>query len=344
MVRVLDGTPAAAGFAMPAEWDQHAGCLMSWPARRELWGGRLDDAKRDYASVARAVTGFEPVTMVCPPGSAAEVRDLCGAGVTAFEAPLDDSWMRDNGPTFVRNDDGEVAIVDFAFNAWGERWQPYDSDAMVPERVADHFGVPLFHSPMVLEGGSFFVDGEGTVLTTEQCLLNPNRNPSMTRDQIEQGLRDYLGVSTVIWLPLGQSLDVGPEGTDGHIDGIAQYVAPGRIVLEAPSSPDASEYENGRRNLAALEGATDAAGRRIEVTILDAGPGESKAYCNYYIANGGVVVPISGAGRDAAALEFIAGLHPDREVVGVPGEVIAKGGGGPHCITQQIPVGPPARA
>ncbi len=342
MVRVIDRTPAAAGFAMPAEWDQHAGCLMSWPARRELWGGHLDDAKRDYAAVARAVAAFEPVTMVCPPGSSADVRNRCGASVTPLEAPLDDSWMRDNGPTFVRNDAGEVAIVGFAFNAWGERWHPYDSDAMVPERLADHFGVPLFRAPMVLEGGSFFVDGEGTVLTTEQCLLNPNRNPSMSREQIEQGLRDYLGASTVIWLPLGQSLDVGPEGTDGHIDGIAQYVAPGRIVLEAPSSPDASEFENGRRNLAALKGAVDATGREVDIAILDAGPGESKAYCNYYIANGGVVVPVSGSSSDAAALEFIAGLHPDREVVGVPGEVIARGGGGPHCITQQIPVGPPA--
>jgi len=344
MVTVLDTTPAAAGFAMPAEWDEHAGCLMSWPARRELWGSQLDDAKRDYASVARAIAGFEPLTMVCPPGASAEVRDLCGAEVAAIEAPLDDSWMRDNGPTFVRNKAGEVAIVSFDFNAWGERWHPYDSDNAVPERLAEHFGVPMFQAPMVLEGGSFFVDGEGTVLTTEQCLLNPNRNPSMSREQIEQGLRDYLGARTVLWVPLGQSLDVGPEGTDGHIDGIAQYVAPGRIVLEAPASPQASEYENGQRNLAALSGVTDAAGRELDITVMDMGPGHSKAYCNYYIANGAAIVPVSGAAGDEAALELIAALHPGREVVGVPGQVIAHGGGGPHCITQQIPVGPPARA
>jgi agmatine deiminase len=343
MVPIVDQTPAEAGFAMPAEWDEHAGTLMSWPSRTELWGGRLDEAKRDYADVARAIADFEPLTMVCPPGAEREVADLCGSGVATFTAPLDDSWIRDNGPAFVRNAAGEIAIVSFEFNAWGERWHPYDSDNALPYALADHFGVPVFRAPMVLEGGSFFVDGEGTVLTTEQCLLDPNRNPFMTRQQIEQGLRDYLGVNTVLWLPVGQSLDVGPEGTDGHVDGIAQYVAPGRIVLEAPADPNASEFETGRQNLTALKGATDAAGRELEVTILDAGPGDSKAYCNYYIVNGGVVVPVSGASSDEVALELISSLHPDREVVGVPGEVIAFGGGGPHCITQQIPVGLPAR-
>ena len=343
MAQIADQTPAEAGFAMPAEWDEHAGTLMSWPARKELWGDRLDEAKRDFAAVARAIADFEPLTMVCPPGSEREVENSCGIGVATVTAPLDDSWIRDNGPTFVRNTAGEVAIVSFEFNAWGERWHPYDSDNALPDALADHFGVPVFRAPMVLEGGSFFVDGEGTVLTTEQCLLDPNRNPAMTREQIEQGLRDHLGASTVIWLPVGQSLDVGPEGTDGHIDGIAQYVAPGHIVLEAPASPDASEYVNGQRNLAALKGFTDAAGRELDVTILDAGPGDSRAYCNYYIVNGGVVVPVSGESSDEVALELISSLHPDREVVGVPGQVIAFGGGGPHCITQQIPVGPPAR-
>lgn len=342
MVQIYDQTPAARGFAMPAEWEEHAGCLMAWPDRRELWGARLEEAKRDYAAVASAIAAFEPLTVVCQPGSEREVVDLCGAGVATFAAPLNDSWIRDNGPVFVRNDTGEIAIVSFAFNAWGERWHPYDSDNALPERLADHFGMPMFLAPMVLEGGSYFVDGEGTVLTTEQCLLNPNRNPDMSREQIEQGLRDYLGASTVVWVPVGQSLDVGPAGTDGHIDGVAQYVAPGHVVLEAPASPDASEFETGKQNLAALKGVADAAGRELEVSILDAGPGRSRAYCNYYIANGGVIVPVSGASSDEAMLEFIAGLHPGREVVGVPGEVLGFGGGGPHCITQQIPVGQPA--
>jgi agmatine deiminase len=344
MAVIAQGTPAEAGFAMPAEWDAHAGCLMSWPVRTELWGTRLEEAKRDYAAMARAVAGFEPLTMVCRPGSEREVRNLCGEDISTFAAPLDDSWSRDNGPIFVRDAHGRLAIVDFTFNAWGERWHPYDSDDALPERVADHFGLSVFKAPMVLEGGSFYVDGAGTLLTTEQCLLHPNRNPSMTRDDIEQTLRDYLGVSTIVWLPFGQTLDTGPEATDGHVDGIAQYVGPGRVLLEAPASVEASEHDTGAANLKVLEASTDAAGRPFEIEILDAGPGDSRAYCNFYIANGGVIVPISGHPRDDEILEQIGSLFPDRQVVGVPGEVIAFGGGGPHCITQQIPVGTPSLA
>jgi agmatine deiminase len=199
--------PARIGFAMPAEWEQHAGCLMAWPARTELWGDRLADAKRDYAAVAAAVNAFEPVVMVCNPGHATEVRDMCGPGVTAVEIPINDSWTRDNGPVFVRDAVGEIAVVGFGFNAWGNRWQPHDDDARLPKRIAEWIGLPFFQAPFVLEGGSYFVDGEGTVIATEQCLLNPNRNLQMSREEIEQGLKDYLGATTVIWLPFGHSLD-----------------------------------------------------------------------------------------------------------------------------------------
>ena len=342
MVDVWTGTPAERGFAMPAEWDEHAGCLLSWPSRADLWLDRLDEAKHDYAAVARAIASFEPLTVVCPPGSEAEVHAFCGSGVETLAAPLDDSWIRDNGPVFVRDESGRVAAVDFAFNAWGERWHPYDSDNALPARIAEHLGYPLFEAPLVLEGGSYFVDGEGTLITTEQCLLNPNRNPHLSREQIEDLLKAYLGVTTVIWLPFGHSLDVGPEGTDGHIDGIAQYVGPGRILLEVPGRSDASEYETGRRNRASLVGTLDARGRELTVECLDPSEDGPVVYCNYYLANGGVVVPVMGDGRDDGPLEQIARMHPDRQVVGVPGEVIAFGGGGPHCITQQIPVGPPA--
>jgi agmatine deiminase len=336
------GTPASRGFAMPAEWDAHERCLMAWPVRRELWRDRLDEAKADYATVARAILGFEPLTMVCHPGDEAEVRNLCGGDVDILAAPIDDSWMRDSGPVFVRNDRGEIALVNFEFNAWGKRWHPFDSDNRIPAAVAAHLGVPMFSSPMVLEGGAYFVDGEGTLITTEQCLLDPNRNPTMSREQIEQGLRDYLGVSTVVWLPHGHSLDVGPEGTDGHVDGIAQYVAPGHVLLEVPASPDSSEYVFGQQNAKVLDDAWDAAGRALQATHLDPGPGESPCYCNFYLANGGVIVPVTGTGRDDAALELISSLYPGREVVPVPGETLEYGGGGPHCITQQVPVGDPA--
>jgi agmatine deiminase len=330
-------TPAAAGYAMPAEWAPHAACLMSWPTRAELWGGRLLEAKADYAAVARAIVEWEPLLMVAPPGAAAEVRDRCGAAVEVVEFPIDDSWARDNGPIFVKDGQGRVAAVSFRFNAWGERWHPYEDDALLPVRMASHLGVPLFSAPFVLEGGAILVDGQGTLLTTEQCLLNPNRNPSMSREQIAQGLRDYLGVSTIVWLPFGHTLDVGPEGTDGHVDGVASVTAPGRILLEAPSDPSASEYGTGRANLATLQDTVDARGRTLSITQLDPPADAPISYANFYIANGAIIVPTVGDARDDRMLETIGRSFPDRTVVGVPGEVLAFGGGGPHCITQQVP-------
>lgn len=332
-------TPAAEGFAMPAEWEPHAGCLMAWPSRAELWGDQLFDAKRDYAVVAAAIADFEPVVMVCNPGHADEVRQLCGPGVSPIEIPINDSWCRDSGPAFVRNTAGDMAVVGFGFNAWGNRWFPHDDDARLSQRLAEWLGLPFFKAPFVLEGGSFFVDGEGTVITTEQCLLNPNRNPNMTRAQLEQGLRDYLGVTEVIWLPFGHSLDTGPAGTDGHVDGVLQFVSPGRVLLETVTDTTSPEFDRGQVNLQALQAARDAAGRVLDIATLDPGPDATVSYANHYLANGAVIVPVGGDEADEQALATLRELHPDREVVGVPGATIAFGGGGPHCITQQIPAG-----
>ena len=332
-------TPSDLGYAMPAEWEPHAGCLMVWPARQELWGTQLDDAKRDYALVADAVGAAEPVVMVCPPGSAREVRDRCGSAVTPLEIPVDDSWARDSGPVFVRDTSGGIAVVSFRFNAWGERWHPYADDDQLASRVASAFGLDVFEAPMVLEGGGFLVDGQGTLLTTEQCLLNPNRNPGMDRREIEEVLRRHLGIETVVWLPYGHSLDTGPAGTDGHIDGVAQYVEPGVVLLELPSDPSSPDHARSRANLEALERAHDARGRRLDVVIVDPGPDPEVSYVNHYVANDRVVVPVSGGSHDREVLEVLAEIHEGREVVGVPGTVLAYGGGGPHCITQQIPAG-----
>jgi agmatine deiminase len=334
-----DSTPAHAGFTMPAEWEAHAACLMAWPSRSELWGDRLADAKRDYAAVAQAIAAFEPVVMVCNPGHAAEVRDLCGSRIIPTEIPINDSWTRDNGPAFVRTSSGDIALVGFGFNAWGNRWHPYDDDARLPRRLADWLELPFFSAPFVLEGGSFFVDGEGTVITTEQCLLNPNRNPRLSPAEIEQGLKDYLGASTVIWLPFGHSLDTGPAGTDGHIDGVLQYAAAGRVLLEAVSDPSSPEFSRGRANLERLTASRDAAGHEFEIVILDPGSSAAVSYANHYLANGAVIVPVGGDEADGPALDTLRALHPDRQIVGVPGTTIAFGGGGPHCITQQIPEG-----
>lgn len=339
MSNALPLTPREAGYRMPAEWTPHSATLMIWPARKRMWGERYQEACLEYAGVASAIAAFEPVYMVCQPGEGATVRRLCGEGVTPLEFGADDSWARDCGPTFVTDDAGNAAAVKFAFNAWGNRWHPYDQDALVPERIAEYFGVPVFTAPLVLEGGSFFVDGEGTLLTTEQCLLHPNRNPHLSREQIEQKLRDYLGVDTVIWLPFGHSLDTGPTGTDGHVDGVAQFVAPGRVFLEVPESTASDEYARSRANLQALEEATDAAGRALHIERFDPPLDAQISYANHYLANGAVIVPVDSGSRVTESLDAIRRIYPDREVVGVPAGVVATGGGGPHCITQQIPAG-----
>jgi agmatine deiminase len=337
-------TPREDGFAMPAEFAPHQGTLMAWPARDEWWGALLDAAKDEWAGVARAVAAFEPVTMVCNPGLSDDVRRRCGAGVDPLELSIDDSWMRDNGPIFVTDAAGNVALVQFRFNSWGEKFLPYDNDARVPEGLASHLGVHRYQAPLVLEGGSFFVDGEGTLLTTEQCLLDPNRNPSMSRDEIEEGLRSFLGVDTVIWLPHGLVED---RDTDGHVDGLAQYIHRGVVMVSVAAGDDDLNAERFGEDRAVLARAKDSRGRSIDV--LD-GPVNAWAevqgvgrvvipYLNFYVVNGGVVVPVGGVPEDEAALEVVGKAFPDREVVGVPAALISHGGGGPHCITQQIPAG-----
>ena len=329
-------TPEQDGFSMPAEWSPHAATLMAWPLEADYWQGRTEQARDEWAGVARAVAAAEPVIMVCRPGDEQSVRHHCGSAVEVLPIPIDDSWMRDSGPIFVKDGAGEVAAVSFRFNAWGERFPAWANDDAMPAAVATHLGVRLFEAPFVLEGGSILTDGEGTLLTTEMCLLSPNRNPDMTKDEIERGLREYLGVETVVWLPYGMAGDVGPVATDGHVDGVATYVEPGRIALLVPDDPNDMDRECGEANLAALGDAVDARGRPIEVERLIGADGRN-AYANCYVANGIVVAPMTGAEADERGVEQLAKLFPDREVIGVPAATIAFGGGGPHCITQQVP-------
>lgn len=289
-----------------------------------------------------AINRFEPVTVLVTPASANEARRTLGPGIGLIEIQLDDSWLRDNGPIFVRNKDGQVAIVKFRFNAWGNKYPPYASDDLVPITLAELLKMRLYVAPMVLEGGSISVDGEGTLLTTEQCLLNPNRNPELTRDQIEDTLAGYLSVRKVIWLGRGVEGDI----TDGHVDGVACFAAP-RLVLAAhtadSSDPNFSALED---NIERLESATDAKGRSIEVVkivqprprVVDGIP-VTPCYTNHYIANGGIVVPTYGTADDEKAIDTLRSVYSDREVVGVDCKYIEIGGGAVHCITQQRPVG-----
>jgi agmatine deiminase len=333
----IDGGPV--NMRMPAEWEPHERTLMGWPCRRELWGETLADAKRDYAAVANAVGEFEPVTMIANPGAdAAEARRMCGDSVTVEELPLDDSWLRDCGPIYVWDGvGGERVAVHFRFNGWGGKFPPWDRDAAVGRLIAERIGDRVEEAPIVLEGGSILSDGEGTLLTTEQCLLNPNRNPGLDRTQIEQALRGRLGAWRVVWL--GEGL-VEDRDTDGHIDLIAAITPDRRVLLQtAPAgNPNHERCQENRRRL------IDAGLEPIELPHLPyvsvMGELVAAGYLNLYVCNGGVIVPVTGADTDADALSIIHAAFPGREVVPVPGAILAYGGGGPHCITQQVPARP----
>jgi agmatine deiminase len=338
-----NATARALGLAMPAEWAEHERTLMAWPARLELWGDGLAEAKAEYAAVARAIASFEPVLMVAPPGLVDEVRDACGAGVEVIELPIDDSWMRDSGPIFVTGPDGRRAGVDFRFNGWGEKFAPYDRDDAMNEPLLARLGIDRLPADLVLEGGSITVDGEGTLIATEQCLLHPSRNPSLTRTEIEERLREHLGVETVIWIAHGLLED---HDTDGHVDNVAQFVAPGVVLAQTVDDPLDPNHEPMAANAERLRDAHDARGRPLEVIELEVLPrstvrGEPGVvpYVNLYVANGAVVVPTCGddPDRDAEVLARLGTVYPGREVVGVPGRMLAEGGGGVHCITQQVP-------
>jgi agmatine deiminase len=321
---------------MPAEWAPHERTIMGWPCRRELWGDQLGHAKADYAATANAVAAFEPLTMVCATAQdAAEARTALTGDVEVVELAIDDSWLRDSGPIFVLDDDGRRAGVHFGFNSWGEKFMPYDADAAVGGLLIDRLGDRRYDAPFVLEGGSVAVDGEGTLLTTEQCLLHPNRNPTMTREEIEQGLRDFLGAEHVVWLGQGLAED---KDTDGHVDLLAAFTRPGEVLLQStpPGTPSSERMADNRSRLVAA--GLEVVDFPILPTLEVGGEEVAVGHLNFYLCNGAAIVPVAGVASDAEALERIGAAYPDREVVGVPGGVIAFGGGGPHCITQQVPV------
>ena len=325
---------------MPAEWEAHERCWMAWPCRVETWGDNLDATRRTYAEVANAVGGFEPVTMLALRRDVDDARRLCSENVSILPADIDDSWLRDTGPNFVRNNSGEIAASLFHFNAWGKKYASWGKDAAIGHRIAEFLGVRTFSTPIFMEGGGINVDGDGTVLTTEQCVLNDNRNPGLARDEAEQVFRDALGVAKVLWMPG----DPDDTETDGHVDGIACFVEPGKVLVEICPDAATQRYDNMQANVNALRGATDAKGRALEIVLIEeAYEAERRneifacSYINFYIANGGIVMPGFGIDRDADARQNVAALFPDREVGQVDVSDIAIGGGGIHCITQQQP-------
>jgi agmatine deiminase len=322
---------------MPAETEPHRRTLMAWPPdvpQCIFTPEQLEPARAVYAEIARAIAAFEPVTLVVRPEDVAGATQRVGDAVEIFAAPIDDAWMRDDGPIVVRAPDGGLHAVHFRFNAWGDK-QLHDADARVGAAVARHLDLPVHDAPIVLEGGSIAVDGRGALVTTERCLLNPNRNPTYSRSGIEEALRSFLGVDRIVWLADAIAED---DGTDGHVDNVVVFTPTGRALVQGcddPANPNAAiAADNVDRLQAAGFGViavpvlpyAELGGQRIPVP-----------YVNVYAGNGFVAVPVSGHGFDDDACALIGAQYPDRTVVPVPGAVLAYGGGGVHCITQQVP-------
>ena len=364
MTRTLEGDPRRDGFRMPGEFEPHSGCWMLWPERPDNWrlGGK--PAQQAFVAVATAIAASEPVSVGVSAGQFANARRLLPPAVRVVELSSNDAWMRDVGPTFVVNDRGGVRGVDWVFNAWGGLdgglYFPWDQDDAVAQKVLEIEGRDRYRAPLVLEGGAIHVDGQGTLITTEECLLNRNRNPHLSRDEIEQLLRRYLDVDAIVWLGRG----VHEDETDGHVDNLCAYVKPGEVVLTWTDDRRDPQYPISRDAYERLMDARDARGRRFTVHKLtqpgplhvtqeeaagvDAAQGskprESGArlagsYVNFYLGTRRVVAPLLDPKRDRAALRMLARLFPGREVVGVPGREILLGGGNVHCITQQVPAG-----
>ena len=336
--------PADLGFTMPAEWASHARCWMAWPKRIELWREHLEGAREDYIRVAQAIARFEPLTMIADPEQATEAHRRCGPSINVVPMPIDDSWLRDSAPTFVVDPHGGRSAAAFTFNAWGDKYRPHDKDAALGERIASLAELPVYRSKLVVEGGGFLSDGEGTLITAETCVLNPNRNPGWSKAEAEAELRAMLGVQKVIWLPG----DVEDSETDGHVDGYVAYIRPAAVLCEVVADPADPRFPIMAENRKVLETETDARGRKFDVLPIAEAPrsavpvgarGYCRSYVNFYIANGAVIAPAYGIAEDAAVLDTLRRAYPTRTIVPVALRDLFRGGGGIHCITQQEPAG-----
>ncbi|HHZ08025.1 MAG TPA: agmatine deiminase family protein [Rhizobiales bacterium] len=324
---------------MPPEWHRHRRTWMMWPTRAEIWPD-IDAVRRAYAEVARTIRRFEPVTMAANADDVADATALVGPDIDVVAIPVDDSWARDAGPCFIIDGRGNRAGTVFRFNAWGGKYRPHDRDAAFAAAVLRREGLRIFASELVAEGGGVSVDGEGTILTTETCFPNANRNPGRTREAISEELKRMLGGSHVVWLP-GNPAEVE---TDGHVDCIAVFARPGLVLVEEAAEPGSEHDRVMRENHRALSLARDAKGRPFElVRVPEAADAEGRgerfcrSYVNSYMVNGGVVIPAYGTPADATARDIFRRVFPDREIAQVAVSLIAEGGGGIHCITQQEP-------
>lgn len=360
--RILGTTPKQDGFRMPAEYAPQDKVWMIWPERPDNWRNGGKPAQKAFSEVAKSISRFTKMNVLVSSAQYANCREQLPADIRVIEMSNNDAWVRDCGPSFVINDKGDIRGCDWSFNAWGGLvdglYFPWDQDDLIARKICEIENIDTYRTEdFVLEGGSFHVDGEGTVLTTEMCLLSEGRNPHMSKEEIEKKLCDYLNCEKVLWLRDG----IDPEETNGHVDDVACFIAPGEaacIYTEDESSPFYAAASAAYQDLLEM---TDAKGRKLKVhqlccpkkTVTIDGsfaidmvegtlPREDgdiciASYMNFLITNGGVIVPQYGDENDSLALEQIKAMFPDKEVVGVDTVEIVYGGGNIHCITQQQP-------
>jgi agmatine deiminase len=328
---------------MPDESEPHVRTWMAFGASQTIWGKKLlPRVQRDLASIALAIAKFEPVSMLVRRADLSTAQRLMGEKVALIECPHDDLWMRDTGPVFVVNEQGGKAAVDFNFNGWGEK-QDFENDAKVAAFVAQRAGVTRLRTSLILEGGGIEVDGQGTAIITESCVLNDNRNPRLNKAQCEQALLKLLGIEKIIWLPGIKGKDI----TDGHTDFYARFARPGVVIAGFDPDPQSFDHAVTKKHLEILRRATDAKGRKLDLVVLQA-PSKVRpsfesqdfaaGYINFYVCNGAVIAPQFGdAKADAAAQLALRSAFPDRQIIQLDIDGIAAGGGGIHCTTQQEP-------
>lgn len=364
MPKRLESTPRLDGYRMPGEFEKHDKCWMIWPERTDNWRNGAKPAQKAFVDVAKAIIRFEPLTVLVSKGQFQNARDMLPEEVQVVEMANDDSWVRDCGPTFVVNEDGDVRGVDWEFNAWGGLvdglYFPWDNDDQVARKVCELEQVDSYRTEgFVLEGGSIHVDGEGTCIVTEACLLSEGRNPHLSKEEIEQHLKDYLNVEKVIWLEEGIYLDE----TNEHVDNIIHYVGPAKLVLAWTDDVNDPQYSMSKKAFDLLSNETDAKGRKFEIHKLhipsppivvtkeesegvdsvegtlprEEGDRQAASYANFLIVNGGIILPVFDREQDQMAIDVLKEAMPEHEIVTVPGREIVLGGGNVHCITQQQP-------
>lgn len=360
MKHSLNNTPAALGYRMPAEWEPHEATIITWPHDERHWPGVFDQVPAIWARMVKEIETGEDVHLIIhddatEQSARAEMKKakVQGDRVRLHRMPNNFSWVRDNGPIVIKNQKSECLFLDWKYNAWGDQW-PHDLDDLIPTLLARELGQQSLDVPMVLEGGSIDVNGHGTLITTENCLLNPNRNPYFTKDQIERRLKDHLGVRHILWLGEG----IKGDDTSGHVDDLTRFVAPSTVVTIINENPDDPDHAPLQENFRRLKTMTDQDGRLLTVMPIvqpkpvlvqeqslkvtqseqEAGFRIPASYANFYIANECVLLPIWDDPQDAAAADVLRRCFPDRRIVPINSSILTWGFGSFHCVTQQIPL------